>query len=572
MADTQIYKVQAPDGSVLTVQGPAGASLEQVQSAAMAQYNQMQKPSESGTTTAGGAATGVYPQMSGVRSQQDPERAKNIPMGMLGGVASGMMSPIAALAQFGGYDKPAQAVEKLKQTSADISYPAVASAGSLAGEALNPLPYAAYRYAGKLPQALAKSELLRSGVAGATSGLLTPTAPTQNAGDFAQAKAGQALESGLTGGVLGKLGQMVMNPNVSADIQKLKDMGMKYFTPGQLMGNLGQDIEKKLTSFPFMGSFIQGGMQTTNEDLNRAIGNKVLEPLKEKIPKDVPVGNDMINHIRGRVDDLYNEVLDQANLLNTPQTNKNLFKSIGDATKYLVKDDRKTVEKDLTDNFLGHLEDEHVLDGPQFRNMEKKLSRKANEYYEKGAGEIGDAYNQFLTRFREELRNQNGPISDTLSKAHEVFKNLQPIEKAAAMRGADEGVFSPSQFKSAAHTAAGKTGVATGMGKMVPEANAAVSALGPTLADSGTAGRLAAVELAKKAGAGLLEGGANYLGTGLPILTAAALYNKPAMRLGTILATDRPELMKKAQPYVSGALSSLGGYNSANTEPERKIP
>ena len=95
-----------------------------------------------------------------------------------------------------------------------------------------------------------------------------------------------------------------------------------------------------------------------------------------------------------------------------------------------------------------------------------------------------------------------------------------------------------------------------------------MSVIGPSVSDSGTAGRAAVLDLIK----GLtMEGGVNYLGSGIPIAASALMYNKPAMRVANVLATERPQFMKTAQPYVSGALSTLGGAGTANVPTERKL-
>ena len=97
---------------------------------------------------------------------------------------------------------------------------------------------------------------------------------------------------------------------------------------------------------------------------------------------------------------------------------------------------------------------------------------------------------------------------------------------------------------------------------MYKEAEAGLSVLGPRMPSSGTAERV---------GTGALIG---TLGSQQPLTaisaylpaTAAAygLYNKPAMRAATVLATERPEAVRKAAKPVARLGARAAGALSAN--------
>ena len=156
---------------------------------AIQKYQAENQPTPS--TLGGGAATGVYPQMTGRRSQQDPERAKNIPQALLEAGAAGVGSIPAAIMQIMGSDAGNQMVNKVKQHASDISYPAVSELGSGIGQAAGvALPVGkAMQLASKIP-AIGASELVRGGIGGLTAGMLTPTKDTNNYSDFVGEKWG----------------------------------------------------------------------------------------------------------------------------------------------------------------------------------------------------------------------------------------------------------------------------------------------------------------------------------------------------------------------------------------------
>ena len=144
---------------------------------------------------------------------------------------------------------------------------------------------------------------------------------------------------------------------------------------------------------------------------------------------------------------------------------------------------------------------------------------------------------------------------------HDAFKKYLRIERAAAYRGADEGVFNPSQFKAATESLAGRKGTATGKGIFMPESQAAIDVLGKTVPDSATAGRLMS---AKTLGLGAAETGLNLASSLAPSIAAGTMYNPLAMYLMTKLATSRPDVVKAAAPAASKLAGRAGGLPAAD--------
>jgi len=246
-------------------------------------------------------------------------------------------------------------------------------------------------------------------------------------------------------------------------------------------------------------------------------------------------------------------------------TIERIWNGFQQATNNLVPKQREAVQHDITDNIIKNIEDHPILTGEQFRNMEKELGRQAHKAYEEGKEALGEAYSTVQAMLRTELSLQNPAIARQLSKTHEAFKLFKPVEKAAAMRGSREGVFTPQQFKSSAETSAGKSGVATGQGLMIPESQASMDVLGGTLPNSGTADRALTSLTAGK----VLEGAANLGTLGLPLLGASALYNPLSLRAITKMATERPDVIKQLQPQASGALSRIGA--TIGTQPSVQV-
>ena len=538
---------------------------------------QSENPAPTPSTLGGGAATGVYPQMTGRRQVQDTERAKNIPQALLEAGAAGVGSIPAAIMQMVGSDTGNKMVNAVKQHASDISYPAVAELGSGVGQAAGAaFPVGkAMQLASKIP-AIGASELVRGGIGGLTAGMLTPTKDTNNYSDFVGEKLGQLPAASLSGAITNKMSQMLMNPKVSADVKKLMDLGMTKFTPGQLMsdtsflgipvGKALQVAEKSATSVPFLGDIVGNGLRTSFKDFNKVMANKALEPLGIKVPANIKEGEETNKFMQDAISDAYNTArsgaMFRANHIDSNGRDvagrlEDLADNVRPVTGSNAREFDKIVKSDVIDPIKNGAF--RLVSGDTFRQLEENLGQLAQESQNTA---LSSAYRSMLAGLRKELALQNPHVAQHLSNTHEVFKNANILTNASGRRANIEGIFSPEQFSSAVKASAGNKATASGMGRFMDEANAATNVLGNSVPNSGTAGRA-------MIGAGLL-GGATAAPVIGPLaaksLAAGAAYSPLGMKVLTNLATKRPQMMKNMQPAVSTGLSSLAGTQGAASQ------
>lgn len=579
MADV-IYKVQAPDGTILKIQGPEGATEEQLQQVAQEQYMALKRPAPKAEQQAPkGPQRNVF---ASRETQYDP--MTGVPLGLelptqigaatLAG-AKGMLDPFSAVGQFFGINAPARKLQEVGQAAKDIGG-APASVAEFGGQLASPLPV---KMAGRVESALAKaapraatSAAVRGGVQGATQAALMPVdvAPELDDlmyGDFLSEKLKQAGTGAAFGAGAGKAAQMLFAPKVSPQTQMLKEMGVTSMTPGQLMSDIPvvgrgiQRMEQELTSLPLSGSLIQGAMERTNQAFNRGVGNKVLEPIGERLPKDIQPGNQMIAYLADKLDDVYRGLENKITLRNVrdPKTNQSttdfFLQKYTDVAADKPIDHQRLILDEFRDAMLGSLERKGSLSGPEFRQAEKALGSKARAYMARPeTQDVGFALRDLQDALRNELAIQNPAVGRELRASHEMFKRYLRAERAAAYRGSQEGAFAPQQFRQAVETMAGRRGTATGRGMFLPESQAATSVLGRGVPDSGTAGRLMTPQaLGKTLGFGAAETGANLATLGVPLATTGMLYNPLAMSLMTRLATSRPGALTQASPALEAA-------------------
>jgi len=573
--------VKMPDGTVIK-NVPDHYSQEDL----LNQYQQMSKPAEEKQ------AETPKPAATPPADFAHSDAAKYL--APVASAAVGVAKPFAGAAEWMGMGAPArylnQASEELTKMGGMPSQIA-----ELGGELLSPLPTKMLGLASKgmkyAPMAakgledLFKESVLAKGAAqGATAAALNPTDTTkdQSYTDFLGKKAEQIGFGGGTGAALGKLGQVAMNPKVSEDVQKLKDLGMKYFTPGQLasqvpmIGKLIQSVEQKATSVPLAGSLVEHGLKTSAGDFNRALGNEVLKPMGETLPSNIKPGKDLIAYLNDRIESAYDKITPKLSLTNViyksptsetgiTSTVKAFNDKLADITQGLPIHEAEIVQKEFDRHILTPLYkmslDGGKMSGEEFRRAEKNLGQAAFSYMKYGQPyEVGAALKELQGELRKELAYQNPTLAKELNGIHQAFIRHLPVERAAGVLGSEGRIFAPSQFESAIKAETkGKGNFASGKATFYPESQAALNVLGKKAPDSGTAGRMQFGNLLGfGAGAYAFP---NLMGALAP---SALLYNKPAMGALTKLATDRPEMMKRAAPAVQSGLSTLGGFAASN--------
>ena len=243
--DEIIYKVQAPDGSILRIAGPSGASEADLQGAAQQHYDALQKNS---WTSAEKIPPMPTPKPQGFANQVVENLPKELfeksrPTAQL---AIGALKPFAGLAEYGGITAPAEVLNRLSQRFEEGSSPTTAKVLDIAGQvlpvsagakAISQMPQLG-QYLPKAVDAIKKvvqsSPVLNYGLQGAGQAALTPVSTPENAGQSYKQMLENKMENiGMGAGVgalFGKGSQMLMNPAVTQKMQMLKDMGGPWFS------------------------------------------------------------------------------------------------------------------------------------------------------------------------------------------------------------------------------------------------------------------------------------------------------------------------------------------------------
>lgn len=410
-----------------------------------------------------------------------------------------------------------------------------------------------------------------------------------------------AAVGGLVGAGTGYLGQRgvdrltrsAANPGRVSNARLLSREGVDL-TPGQMaaeipvVGNVLRSIEEGASSIPFVGSPIAGARQQSVETFNRAAINRALEPLGEKLPKNVRAGYDAVGHAQTRVSQAYDRALEGVSLRPDEALYDDLGRAINSAVENAGVTGGRRVTRDISDRVFRVLQDfDDPITGQQFKALESEfgtLAANAMESTDGATRAVGRAYQAVQGGLRDNLARQNPRAAEEIKKANSAYARLMRVENAAAssVSQADDGVFSPTQLGRAVSQMGSRRPSARGDALMQDLAVAGRNIIPSRVGDSGTATRGAIT--------GLVAGGAGGAinpALGIPVIATSLAYSRPAQAAlnAVYRATDSraaselvQELARLAQrnpalvPYYEGAVQHVLGLAQRDTAAAPQAP
>jgi len=369
---------------------------------------------------------------------------------------------------------------------------------------------------------------LQSGVFGAVQ----PVTDTSKE-SFGSQKAGQigySVLGGLAAPAVANAVGGVISPRLAEGANALREAGVKL-TPGQALGGGFKALEDKLTSVPLLGDLIKNAQRGSVEDFNRAAYQRALDPIGEKVT--APVGREAIEQVSDKLSAAYNKLLPKMTFAADQQFQADMA-NVAQVATSLAEPQFKQLGKILENDLLRHMTPQGTMSGESLKKVENALTQKAKTYQSSAVGserELGDAISSVLQSVRNTLERSNPQYAAELGKINQGYANYARIRQAAAMTGAEHGVFTPAQLQNAVKSAdksVAKGNFAKGNALMQDLSEAGKSVLGNQYPDSGTPGRLFVGGLA-----GSLLGGGAAMGAVHPgILAAGAAAAAPYSSVG----------------------------------------
>lgn len=408
------------------------------------------------------------------------------------------------------------------------------------------------------------SPVARAITGGAVAGTLQPVLSEE---DFAAEKAKQT-GAGAIGGLLGAkavtVGGKVLNPLTSKAEQTMRDLGVKL-TPGQAAGGQFNDIESFAASVPLVGSYISDARERALFSFNKGVINKALAKVGEKLPEDV-IGRDAVQAVNAVVDSKYDDVLSKMSFKLDFPTYTGILKAAKVPTSSV---DRVRVNDELQAIVFSRLPEGEPIPGETYKQIESQLRQRADQL---NRGTISDqdvsaALKEASKSLKEGLRKQNPKYTSELRRIDSAYGDIAVMKTAAANTGAENGVFTPRQYKTAVRQSdrtKNKNLFAAGTARGQDVAESAVATMESRQTDSNLAGRIALSNV------GGYTVAVNPV-TAIPIAVAAPImYSESGIKLMNALMRERPEVVRKVGEVLTERASKEGSITAAQVMEEYK--
>ena len=333
----------------------------------------------------------------------------------------------------------------------------------------------------------------------------------QKAGQAGMGAAAGAIAEPVSRGIASAISPLMSRPATAAGVartaeQQYADAAKTLLaegiplTAGQTAGGAGRWLEQASESIPLYGHSVREAQQhAAVEGLNRAVGNRILQPIGETLPGNVEPGHAMWNYIEDRIGQQYARIHPQVTL----QSDAQLLRDIGaiwrQSATDLPADRQQQLRNIISDTISGRLQANNgVMPGNLVQQTTSRLgylTKTLSTSMDADQKALGGLTGDLRTAIDDALERQNPAVAGDLRSANAAWRNLMTIQRGAASSAAygREGALLPSQLASTVAAAGTKRQGLRGAAPMQNLAEAAKRVLGDRLANSGTAERAALI-------------------------------------------------------------------------------
>lgn len=394
---------------------------------------------------------------------------------------------------------------------------------------------------------------------GAVSGALQPVLGEDGFAAAKMQQIGAGGVSGVAGSKVAALFGSALNPITSKAEQTMRELGVKL-TPGQAAGGQFKNMESFAAGVPLVGSYISDAQERALYSFNKGVINKALQKVGTKLDEDV-IGRDAVQAVNDIVDTKYADALSNMSFKLDFPTYSGMLKASKIPTSPV---DRVRVNDELQAIVFNRLPKNEAIPGETYKQIESQLRQRA-EQLNRGTisdQDVGAALRQASVSLKEGLRKQNPKYTSELRRIDSAYGDISVMKAAAAMSGAENGVFTPRLYKTAVRQSdrtKNKNLYAAGKARGQDVAEAAVSIMETKPSDKLALSNVGAYTLA-----------ANPI-TAIPLAIAAPLlYSESGTKMMNTLMRERPDVVRKVGDALTKRATKEGSITAAQIMEEYK--
>ena len=398
------------------------------------------------------------------------------------------------------------------------------------------------------------NSLRRGATVGAGQGALygagTATGDTQ---DRAEGAGGGALLGAPLGATSTFIGKNIVPSAFEGAKRRLSDLGLLRsegvdLTLGQKAGGVFRRMEDVATSVPIFGDLIKNAKGLQTDQFNRAVYNRVLNPIGGKLDDDIEIGSDALKQVDDKISEYYKKVHVGLKL-----NQNSVTKMLDDFDTILLK---ASEDADLSDAMLQEAEKQingkikrriinGEMSGKKIQKAQSALKAKIRDLARSTDDSARDLFNVLVkvNKAFDDILIDANPSKASQKKAVDKAFSLNLVATKAKVNAGDNELFTPAQFSRAikqSDLSRFSQTFAKGDAPMQDLSGAGVRQLSGTIPESGTAYRSslnqAILGNLGVSGAGYAGGSATglydpnlalYAMGGIPLMSA---YTKSGMR------------------------------------------
>ena len=405
--------------------------------------------------------------------------------------------------------------------------------------------------AGVLVGGTRAGNIARGAVSAGTSALAASAADRGTISERAQAASEAArnplvLGLGAVGGAIAPAAARTAAPKADKDV--LDEVGVSTSIPQQ-MGRAAKGVEDLLKRFPITGQAMTAYQDRQIAQLNRAIGLKALQPIGQRLPKDIKPGFEMVQFVDDKLGEVYDRAAKMVPRVSLDRELQNEFTEISKRTVDLPDSEAAQFERIIADR-TQRLQD--GVPGSMVKQIHSELGKLQAEAAKAGkdtlAGMLGDTRRAIMGT----VARLNPEAGRLIKRADQGWGIYSIMNDAAAQASGRGGIFLPGQLNTQVRSAARRAGsnmAGKGKGPLQDIATAAMNTIPDSYGNPGTANAIALGGAGVSGLQAVVDPStlATAAGTGA-VLTAAAT---PYLMMGRRLIESLPENATERQLSIA---------------------